>query len=180
MIWYQSRVYICSIPLELSPERYGITAGSGDTVDVTGIFYADTQLMTVSQLLQLLEKHYCDSIAAEFQHLQVNHLHHLLWRPSSLSIVVRQPVSKIFSETAWPIKAKFGGPSMRRGNKSLYIWFRSGVHGNCTAPVQLLYGDRTEIVQWLCNLPVFWGICAPNMYNFSFLINMALKTCKTK
>ena len=29
--------YVCSIPLELSPERYGITAESQDTVDVTGI-----------------------------------------------------------------------------------------------------------------------------------------------
>ena len=27
--------------------------------------------MTVSELLEQLEKHYCDSIAAEFQHLQV-------------------------------------------------------------------------------------------------------------
>ena len=29
--------YVCSIPLELSPERYVITAGSQDTVDETGI-----------------------------------------------------------------------------------------------------------------------------------------------
>ena len=145
MIWYQSRVYICSIPLELSPERYGITAGSGDTVDVTGIFYAGTQLMTVSQLLQLLEKHYCDSIAAEFQHLQVNHLHHLLWRPSLLSIVVRQPVSKIFSETAWSIKAKFGGPSMRRGNKSLI----NGLGQACMEIVQHLCSFCMETAQRL-------------------------------
>ena len=29
--------YVCSIPLELPPERYGITSVSQDTVDVTGI-----------------------------------------------------------------------------------------------------------------------------------------------
>ena len=29
--------YACSIPLELSPERYGITSVSQVTVDVTGI-----------------------------------------------------------------------------------------------------------------------------------------------
>ena len=29
--------YVCSIPLGLSPERYGITTGSQVTVDVTGI-----------------------------------------------------------------------------------------------------------------------------------------------
>ena len=32
-----SMYYVCSIPMELSPERYGITSVSQDSVDVTGI-----------------------------------------------------------------------------------------------------------------------------------------------
>ena len=66
-----------SNPPELLPERYGISADSQESVDVSGIFYGGSQLMTVTQLLEELEKHYCDSVAVEFQHLQVsNHLNY--------------------------------------------------------------------------------------------------------
>ena len=64
-------LFYCSNPPELSPERYGISASSDEQVDVNGLFYGGSQHMTVSELLEQLEKHYCDSIAAEFQHLQV-------------------------------------------------------------------------------------------------------------
>ena len=64
-------LFYCSNPPELSPERYGMSASSDEQVDVNGLFYGGSQHMTVSELLEQLEKHYCDSIAAEFQHLQV-------------------------------------------------------------------------------------------------------------
>ena len=37
-----------------------------------------------------------------------------------------------------------------------------------------------EIVRWFCDPRVFLGIHVPNVYNYSFLIEMALQTCKTK
>ena len=45
--------------------------------------------------------------------------------------------------------------------------------------MQLPYGGRAEIVRWLCDPRVFWGIRVPNVYGYSFLIEMALQTCKT-
>ena len=44
--------------------------------------------------------------------------------------------------------------------------------------VQRLCGFCTEIIQWLCDRVVL-GIRVSNVYNFSFLIEMATKTCKT-
>ena len=39
-----------------------------------------------------------------------------------------------------------------------------------------------EIIWLLCDPVVFLGVCVPNVYNYmySFLIEMALQTCKTK
>lgn len=61
-----------SEPHELAPERYGIGAGT-QVVDVAGLFYGGdgSQSMSVSDLISHLEKEYCDTIAAEFQHLRV-------------------------------------------------------------------------------------------------------------
>ncbi|KAL4237502.1 putative 2-oxoglutarate dehydrogenase E1 component DHKTD1 [Mactra antiquata] len=57
-------------PHELSPERYGIMSGS-DIIDINGLFYNNNiTSMSVSDLIVQLEKQYCDTIAAEFQHLQ--------------------------------------------------------------------------------------------------------------
>ena len=37
-----------------------------------------------------------------------------------------------------------------------------------------------EIVWWMCDRCVFLGIPVPNVYNYSFFIEMALQMCKTK
>ncbi|KAH3853578.1 hypothetical protein DPMN_096107 [Dreissena polymorpha] len=57
---------------ELAPERYGLSPSSQQTIDVAGLFYSATgnQMMTVDELIVRLEKEYCDTIGAEFQHLQ--------------------------------------------------------------------------------------------------------------
>ena len=60
----------------------------------------------------------------------------LIVYPSSRrpSFGVRPPFLKIFSETAWPIKAKFYVGLPYRGNQSFYKWSRShekdGRHGH--------------------------------------------------
>ena len=41
-------------------------------------------------------------------------------------------------------------------------------------------GACSVIVPWLCDRCVFSVICVPNVYNYPFLIEMALQTCKTK
>ncbi|XP_053405380.1 2-oxoadipate dehydrogenase complex component E1-like [Mercenaria mercenaria] len=58
-------------PHELAPERYGLSAGT-QVIDVEGIFHGGdgSQSMSVSDLIGHLEKEYCDTIAAEFQHLR--------------------------------------------------------------------------------------------------------------
>ena len=67
-------VFICSNPPELCPEKYGIDAGSPTMLDVQGIFHGGdgNQQMTVAQLISCLEREYCDTIAAEYQYLQVS------------------------------------------------------------------------------------------------------------
>ncbi|KAL3874391.1 hypothetical protein ACJMK2_037417 [Sinanodonta woodiana] len=66
------RLQQVDVPQALQPERYGLSRGSGDRFDCTGIYYgAGGQAhMTVEELVQHLEKEYCGSIAAEFQHLR--------------------------------------------------------------------------------------------------------------
>ena len=36
------------------------------------------------------------------------------------------------------------------------------------------------MVQWLCDCPDFLALRVPNLYNYSFLIEMTLQTCKTR
>lgn len=71
---------IFSNPHELVPEVYGISAGT-QVIDVTGLFHggAGSVCMTVSDLIGHLEKEYCDTIGAEFQHLRVNFYFKLLF-----------------------------------------------------------------------------------------------------
>ena len=61
-------------PIECAPERYGLDVGSQEKIDVTGLYHggAGSQHMSVDHLIQCLEKTYCDTIAAEFQHLRVH------------------------------------------------------------------------------------------------------------
>ena len=57
-------------------------------------------------------------------------------------------------------------------------------HRNHTNIVWHLCSLRTEMVPWLCDCCVFWGIHAPSVYNFSFLlflykcVNQIFKTCR--
>jgi len=70
---YTCTLCSCSDPHELSPALYGVNPGNMETVDVTGLFhgYHSNQHLTVDELIGRLEKEYCDTIAAEFQHLDV-------------------------------------------------------------------------------------------------------------
>ncbi|XP_052769860.1 2-oxoadipate dehydrogenase complex component E1-like [Mya arenaria] len=58
-------------PHELAPELYGINPGTMKTVNVDGLFYGAVagQQLSVDDLIGQLEREYCDTIAAEFQHL---------------------------------------------------------------------------------------------------------------
>ena len=66
--------FLFSNPVELVPEHYGLSAGSQELLDTTGIYYgaSGNSQMTVAQLIESLEKDYCDTIAAEYQYLQVH------------------------------------------------------------------------------------------------------------
>ena len=55
--------------------------------------------------------------------------------------------------------------------------FYNGSVQSCRQTV-LLYRGPAEIVRWLCNPRVFLGICVPNVYNYSFLIEIALQHVK--
>lgn len=59
--------------MELAPERYGLDVSSQQLIDITGLYHGGKgyHLMSVDQLILNLEKTYCDTIAAEFQHLKV-------------------------------------------------------------------------------------------------------------
>ena len=52
----------------------------------------------------------------------------------------------------------------------------TALHRNRTDIVQRLCSFSTEDVWWLCDYRVVLGIHVPNMYNFSFLIEMTPKT----
>lgn len=74
MILHKVTPLVFRDPVELAPERYGIDTGSEQLIDLTGVYHggAENQHMSADQLIQCLEKTYCDTVAAEFQHLRVN------------------------------------------------------------------------------------------------------------
>ena len=61
----------------------------------------------------------------------------------------------------------------------IYHAVSAAVHRNHTTSLRPPNGGRAEIVRWLCDPPVFFKICVPNLYN-SFLIEIAFQMCKTK
>lgn len=61
-----------SIPLvpEVDPSRYGISADdSSSQVSVQGILYCNDEVQSPKDLVKTLQKYYCGSIGAEFEHL---------------------------------------------------------------------------------------------------------------
>ncbi|KAK7103395.1 2-oxoadipate dehydrogenase complex component E1-like [Littorina saxatilis] len=54
---------------ELDLRHYGVTASDSSSVSLAGIFYGGGNTMQISELIDHLERLYCGSLAAEFEHL---------------------------------------------------------------------------------------------------------------
>ncbi|KAH9519446.1 putative 2-oxoglutarate dehydrogenase E1 component DHKTD1, mitochondrial [Bulinus truncatus] len=55
---------------ELDLKLFGIDSNDKTVIPTLGLLYDKSTHTAISDLVQILEKHYCSSIAAEFQHLQ--------------------------------------------------------------------------------------------------------------
>ena len=62
---------LCSSCPELDLNQYGVSLDDSTTITTAGLFSGAKSEISVCHLLQALEKTYCGTVGAEFEHLPV-------------------------------------------------------------------------------------------------------------
>ncbi len=93
----------CSVCPELDSGRYGLSAEDGQQHSLQGILNIGQDTASTQEVLEMLDKMYCHSTSAEFQHCRVRVLSLLMYHVSNVPIKHNFGITRYTSTLQAPV-----------------------------------------------------------------------------